>query len=553
MQNCTNTVNVVVYGTNESDARNLTESIVGNTQENGVYLGQLDNYTVRGFVRFVGGSSYTLPLGVTDAIVVHVGSTTDSSYSSLQEYLTQRATVPVRVIVSEDQSVSTFAQENGVLFTSEHSSVRNLVLGNVQQVREKLSGLFNKYAQSNLLSEEGFNNLLKEYSEGVVDDHTYLFSEYYNPSQTISFEHFYYWWVLGRNDQYFYREVPKMFQFSQDVLNKLTNNVSVLQNLSGKEYSGKLDVSPQQAYTNGIRFALNTYFGEEYDKLAQGFSNSQLTSPFAFSLEFGLQDPSKVQEIIDKLNQLKEMVKALNSRTPYFFRIGLDIQFRNAGNRFFVDFVISGLGGLIILSTFPQNANFKNLTFSGNTELSFSTGFSPVQVYNNSLEQILRNATNISLQGSGSFINVQTITSVITFLFSLARMHPSEQKYFEYFLNGLQILKLFGFELKYDSNELFQTISEIVCREMGGQPSNDSSANLQGPSEMFSQQQQMLPGFLEMGKGMLTMLADFLDLFRNLNVDNLSASFYANVFRAGARVTLELPGVTEFLNNHFLN
>jgi hypothetical protein len=53
MQSCTNTLNVVVYGTNEADSLNLAQSVVGTTLENGVYLGQLNSFTVRGFVRFV--------------------------------------------------------------------------------------------------------------------------------------------------------------------------------------------------------------------------------------------------------------------------------------------------------------------------------------------------------------------------------------------------------------------------------------------------------------------------------------------------------------------
>jgi hypothetical protein len=208
----------------------------------------------------------------------------------------------------------------------------------------------------------------------------------------------------------------------------------------------------------------------------------------------------------------------------------------------------------MILQTVPEFANLKNYQFSGKTELSFSTAFSPVQVYNNTLEQILRNVTNVSLQGSGNFLNVGTITSILNFLFNtLARPSNSDARFFKMFMSGLQVLKLFGFELKYDSTDLFQTISEIVSRETGGNPSNDPSANLQAASEMFAQQQQMLPGFLEMGKGMLGMLSEFLGLLRNLNVDNISASVYLNIFRAGGRVSLQLPGVTEFLNNNFLN
>jgi hypothetical protein len=548
MQQSSNTTNIVIYGTNESDAKSIAHVVIGETQEKGVFVSQHEGQQLRGFIRFIGGSSYTIPQGITDIIIVHVESASDESFPVLSQYLSDRATVPVRVILSSDSGVNTFASESGVLVCNDQSGLRNLILSKLKEFRDTLQNLFNKHAQAEGLNKSGLDALLAEHSAGTESETSYLFSH----NENLSFHAFYTWFVMGRNDAYYYKGIVDMQRLGPEIASMLTKNFEKLKDVAGSEYHGKLDIAPTTDFGYGIKVGLETNFGDNYTAISQGFSHSQLASPFTASFEIGVVDPSKVPEMVQKLNMLKEMGKELAVVFKYLLRSGLDIQFRNVGNRFFIDCVISGLFGEMVHNAIPSNINLNNLHFSAGTTLSFSSGFSPMSVLAKPLEEIIKNALSISIQGTGNFLNVGTINSIISFVFRLLKVSEKEQKMIDLGLAAFNVLKSLGFEFKYDTLDLFQSVSEVIASQTGAQPTSDPIGNLQILSQMFAQQQQMLGMFVLQGKQMVPFIEEYMGVIKNIQFDNISASISSSILKAHAKVYLEIPGLTDFVNQTFL-
>ena len=556
MEHTTMSINIIVYGIDETEARNIAHSVIGNNEEKGVYISNENGTTLRGYIRFVNGSSYTIPQGVTDIIIVHVGSSSDSYYATLQKYLKERETVPVRLIYSSDESVNQWAIQENIISLSDISSIKDTVLTKLHDFRENLNNHFNKHTATQSLDETQFNAVLNELlpetvtEAGIRSNLSYLFDH----DSLLTFDLFYKWWIMGRNDEEYYKGISDMIREYKCTAAKMIPKFLIdFKNDSASEYHGKIDISPVTEFVHGFKIGLETKFGEEYDKIAHSFSNSQQASPFTASFEVGVQDESKVQEMINKLNELKDMAKENIKVLGYLLRSGLDIQFRSANNRFHIDAVVSGLFGEMINNFFKLSGlNLEKFHFTLNSNLSVSTGFSPMSLLNKFIEEILKNAMSVSIQGTNDCVNVRTIISGINFILNLIDAKTHYKQNVNMVLTGLAILKSVGFELKYDSHDLFNTVAEIVASKTSSTISSDPIENLQVLSHEFSSKQESFKMIVEQGKQMIKLVADYMELIKNLQLDRITYSFSSSLMKAYINAYVEIPSVTDFLNQTFL-
>jgi len=549
MQQANNNINIIVYGSTEDDARSIAKTVFGEHQENGVYKLQHENHQLNGHIRFIGGSSYTIHQGVTDVIIVHVASASTEEYTHLQQYLRDRETVPVRIIVTSDPSVNSFAEEAKVIVTSDQSSLRSFAFTKYKEQRDLLTNLFNKHAQGEGLTAVGLDALLAELTPGV--EHAER-SFIYRQSPHINFHDFYLWWIFGRSDAFYYRGVIDMQHDFPRIAEHVLKHFSKIKDVVGSEFHGKMDLSPvNEQWTHGFKFGIESNFGDHYTEASQKFSHSQVSSPITASFEIGVKDPSKVPEMVKMLNTFKDMAKEMVVVFKYLLRTGLDIQFRCVDNRFFIDAVTSGLFAEMLLKAIPSNVNLNNFHFSAKTEFNISTGFSPMGVIASTLDELLKNFCNFAIQGKGDFINVGTFNSIINFILSFVVKREKDQKGVDMILAAFNVIKSCGFELKYDSGDLFHSLSEIAASQTGAQPTNDSKGNLQVLGQMFAQQQQMVGMFVEQGKSMVMFIADYLDLIKNVQFDNIAVHFSSSMMKTHAKVHIDIPGLTDFVNQTF--
>jgi len=255
--------------------------------------------------------------------------------------------------------------------------------------------------------------------------------------------------------------------------------------------------------------------------------------------------------MVKLLNTFKDMAKEMIVVFKYLLRTGLDVQFRCVDNRFFVDGVISGQFAEMLHKAIPSNVNLNNVHFSAHTEFSMSTGFSPMSVISGALDEILKNACNFAIQGKGDFINIGTFNSIINFLLSFGMKREKDQKFVDIALSVFNVFKSCGFELKYDAGDLFHSVSEIAASQTGATPTNDSKGNLQVLGQMFAQQQQMIGMFLEQGKSMVMFIAEYLDLIKNVQFDNIVLHISSSLMKTHAKAYLSIPGLTDFVNETF--
>jgi len=225
--------------------------------------------------------------------------------------------------------------------------------------------------------------------------------------------------------------------------------------------------------------------------------------------------------------------------------MGLEIHFRSVANSVFVDLVVSGMIGQQVQQGFGM-FNLNNQMFSGNSNFHVTSGWTPTNIIEKTLEDNIFNACHLRCEGSGEFTQVKVfLNAVTTVLSSQGANLPNK---FKPLIMGLKIfscLRKYDFDLKYSSKDTLSLIKDAINLKH-----SDGYSQM---NEKFSGFQQMAGGMMEQGKGMVMFIADYLDTIKAINFDNISINFTLNQMKIFYKLAIHLPGVTSFLNENFLN
>jgi len=284
----------------------------------------------------------------------------------------------------------------------------------------------------------------------------------------------------------------------------------------------------------------------------QQFDQSISTAPFSirhspsFSLEIGVNDPSQVEQAVTVLNGFKEMAKGFVPEVAQAMKMGLDLQFRNENGRFFFDLVVGGLLGGVIQET-ASKVNFQLLNYAGLADFHISSQASPLHALTNNLEQLVRSACFTEIVAGGEVVNTRTVLKIVQLIVGALKgsdgKHSKNLNTVIGFINAFQHL---GFEIKFNPRSLFDAIRDSINARSS---QNDKFGVLSGK---FTENQGMLNAFVEQGKMMSMMIADYAPMLKNLNLDKIYVHLNFPVVRTSFQLHVHLNGITDFINQNFL-
>jgi hypothetical protein len=368
----------------------------------------------------------------------------------------------------------------------------------------------------------------------------------------LSYSLFKQWYIFGRSDTpFWYNFISKAGAIHglieakvQEISKILLQVTSETQSESG--HKGKIDIKSTQTFTEGFRFGWNLLTGQQFDTSVKDAPYTLKHSPLTLSLEIGVKDPSQVDQAVALLNQFKEMGKSMVPQAGDAVKMGLDIQFRLEGNRFFFDFVVSGLLGGVIQAT-ASKINFEAIKYAGLADFHISSHASPVNVVTENLDQLVQNALLSEIIFGGEVVNTPTVLRIVELIFGILNGGGRESKNLATAINFINAFTYTGLDIQYNHETLFNAIKNTINAR-----SKSDQNKWATHTENFQQTQGMIGAFIGQGQAMATMVADYIPLIKNLDLDRIYLHVLFPVVRTSFKFTLHIGGLTDFINTNFL-
>jgi hypothetical protein len=541
-------VNYVLFSKSHQDAKNLAETVFGGKEDQGVVIVSDEHCETRVFLRWPQGSGFANPIGITEVLIVHCTEFSGNN-SEVEAYIEQRSGIPVKIVLSSDEGFKAW-ESKGMIYTQNSSDLKKLAHEQLKTFDDKLKGAFTKHDSTGTgLNKEQFLSVCTEL--GV--DGSEISEQMFSHIPKLTFCRFKAWWVFGKHDFEFWNKflqnagmIESLIVSRIEEIGKAFSSVVHHEESHELSHKGKLDIRSTQPFNTGLKLGWDLQTGDEHKK-------STSTLPFAlrhcpcFSFEIGIKDPSKADEAIAVLNSFKEMAKAMVPQVGEAIKMGVDLQFRVSENKFFFDVVVSGLLGGVILEH-ASKVNFDLIKYAGLGHFFINTGFSPLNVLSKGLEDIIKNASLLEVCGGGEFINIKTVIKIVTtILQALCNCNNKQMKDLNTVLNFVNVFKYMGFEVKYDPTLMVSAIKDTINLR------SSQTDKFGIMSQKFSETQMMFNGMVEQGKSMAMFVADYVGLLKNIDLDSISFNFNFPIVRTFFRIYLQLPGITQFINENFLS
>lgn len=273
-----------------------------------------------------------------------------------------------------------------------------------------------------------------------------------------------------------------------------------------------------------------TYIAEEKDYMKDAVS--------IVSVGIKAKDAGSAAILEKVFNDSKGMIEAI----PYYqeYKEKFSLHLRNQGEKVFVDVALKDDSVSKVLQDlgidFADYHSFKS---------AIKTGFSPLDFYDSNAQQIAEKALNLLFSIKGTITNGSYLgKAVVKALDSLKIEDEKIQKKIKRVKTILNAMNAFGvakFIFEYNPKELYNSFIEKVNKLIGGS---------------LDDQLQAARGASEMGKELIKPTLEgvqMLEPVKAANFDVLTISVLSPKFKSGIVHELKLPGITQILNEKFLN
>jgi len=323
------------------------------------------------------------------------------------------------------------------------------------------------------------------------------------------------------------------------------------------QYKGKFSVGPTEDFASGFGISGHVACGSDFQLIASSLPDYVTHSPVCYSIEIGLKDPEQGPMIVATMNQMKEMFGEMIPQLKQALGMGLEIHFRNVANSIFVDLTVSGALGAQVAGAFGM-FNVGNSMFSGNSNFHITSGWMPMGILSETLEQNILKGCHLRLEGSGEFSQIKVfINSLTNVLVSQQHMIPPKMKPLLFGLKLFSALRKYEFDLKYSATDLLALVKDAIEAAHGakhhGHEGEAPGTGFQEAAAKFTGVQMMGNMFVEQGKGMVMFIADYMEILKSINLDCISLNFSLSNIKLFYKISLHLPGVSAWLNENFFN
>jgi hypothetical protein len=267
------------------------------------------------------------------------------------------------------------------------------------------------------------------------------------------------------------------------------------------------------------------------------------------SIELKLKNAEAGKDVIETLNQVKQMAMSFIPEAESFIDKEIIITFRQAADSVFVDISYEGENAesiCFVISMMGANS----INFSGQSDLHICSKVSPVDAISIDAEQLLANLANLKIEAHGEYSHLKNIVNFGQGLLTSIGSTCCEggiDKFITPIMGLAQLLvasRKIDFGLKYDAESLATFIKDCLgCKKEGQDLSKFDKLK-----EKYVEGQAKLNAGIEGGKMMAAMfLAPFLPAITNINWDNISVSVCSQLIRAHVKLSIGIRGLNDFV------
>jgi hypothetical protein len=564
MESSSNRINVVVFAETESESRELVGKILNNKQEGAdVWSAQIEGVDVNGYVRWPGCISTYSPSGITDILLVHVSSAESENWETIKTYVDNRRGIPFKFLTSPVD-----LSENAKILEVEFLSSDDISSGNITEkliksalnLEQTLRSVFQKIDANNngFLDESEILSAATEMGHPLNDEDAKEIAKSLSSDGKIYFENFKKWWVMGRTDFQSFRKIIEIELVVNNFIKKSSNTFnSYLEKLQkeGLDLSAqetglfsRFNLKPSVDFHSASSINLHFTIGNEFNSIANSFPSYLRECPASFGIELRLKDESSGPLVIEVLKGLQELGSQMDPSFQKALSSGVYVNYRHVGPSVFVDISYGGeMGDKIsgMLSMF----NFSTLNFSGESNFHICSKLSPVDALYLSMDELVKNGTNLKIEGSGEFSHLKTLVNfIVNTLSSLNHGRLSQQiKPLAYLIRFASVIKKLDFEFLYDSSVVYDVIKEMLNSSRASE--EEANSVYDNNCNMFDNLVQ--PGLNSQVASFSEMVAAFLEPYKpailSLDLDNISVYATCPNLRVYLKLNVLIKGVSDFV------
>lgn len=491
----------------------------------------------------------TYPLsGVVDGIIMSLSKPSELAF----DYLIDKKNVPSIIVISKskDQKIlDESTKHKAKVYEDFTKSIATELISSSIEREKELRDVFNLIdkEKNGFLSKEDLILLAKQLKHSLIESEANDILKTIGINDKIPYDGFRFWWYTGRSNFIKFRaliELEKKFLplFVEGV--KLANQYGA--DVESKEndfFQSKINIAPKKEFPSGVSVGLDIVIGKEAQKIIETLPDYHEFNPITFTIELTLEDASKGEEFIEKLNDIKNMIYDFFPLSENILSGGM-IKFRQIGLSVYIDITLGGTIGEILLSKsniLKDNSTLQN--FGGTGSLYFTSGVNIDSLLEKPLKDLLNEISFFKVEGLGEIRNIKMFIDMTIKLLKTLLDKDSGKGWM---LILLSALKLFEIQCEYNSDDLLEAFKDIILLVL----KVDSFEEAEG---ILKEHQQTLLFSIEGSKEMLlTFIMPFFENIKSLSFDKISFFITIAPLQIYYKFCLNLVGLTRLINDKIL-
>ncbi len=541
-----NSINVIVWGYKEEQARNVLSQLCCNCEANANFCNfKYNDYTINIFIRYHGMQNKESPKELTDILIL---AADDDSIGLAKEYLDKRRGIPFRFVVGGKFS------DDDAQYIENFKESKDFILQTAVNHDIALKDVFNKIDtnKNGYLDRDEIIRAAKELNHSLLEGDANEIIAVMGEDSKISFDSFRHWWHLGRLDFSSFRSIVSLkLKLSSFVNSNVTQFVNYLESINTinensdckNRVISKISILPtDEKYRENHQTSINLHcsLGDEYDVMKKNFP-LYYNEAATFGVEIPLKSKCE-EENLETMKNLDKIFKAFflnDSPLSNLHDKGFQFNSRLQGEIAIYEFCFGGMIGDLLCHTI-KTLKLDKVNYSLHCDSHISTSLSFLKMLENNkmkVNEFIKDLIKFIIEFKIDSNNLKQIIELVEN--TLKSYYP--QFYSKYLqslfttIQGLLIVKNCNISLDYEAEQLYDHIVKL-----------DISYFDAALSEVFP---KLYDIYASIGPG--TIIEELFALLRKCDLDKISVFFSTPLIRAFIKMTFIIQGLDVLLDKPF--
>jgi len=326
--------------------------------------------------------------------------------------------------------------------------------------------------------------------------------------------------------------------------------------------TSRIGIHPIQEFQSEMGMSLHATLGKEFDSILETLPDYFNSSPLTYVIEIKIKNPDFGSVVVDNMQKVKNMISEMRPEFANLLNLGLTVDFRHVGHSIFIDVSFDGLLADKVGASY-NDINLSKFSFSGTTNGHFYSSLKLTDLFELKLEELINKALLFKIESMSEVIQVKELSQLLyEFMVNYMGQNPALVNALPNYRIILQFLKLIGsikdlrYDFKYDSQAVKKTLFDILNIQFDvpneycngstfkeGHPLNVLFTNMQGLG---------LNNIINKKPIYDQILGPYNEVLKQVNFDSISFANSIPKLRIYYQYNLNLPGLTDFLNTHFI-